>query len=1256
MILSEHETHTQETFESEFIEALRNKAESDPDVTYELAGNTVEARTVYEYFMQYKATNVSRLKSIPVINQAFIERYGEEFIEKMRYHIDNTQTTMRLSKQSEKVLDMFKDRINNISRNNINLSLSTNSKRHIDLTMLNQPERFVWENRDQIRLTHRSNEDVNDEAIYKNCQFIRSTANRDKTEHGAYNLYMAYPFVQGLYQGEEPFLVRAPLLLHPVRLQKDGVDFVLFKDRERNILLNKDLVFANNKYRSIDEAFEFPEFESMNKTLFFEEVIPFYQRAGVPISKQSLNGFQTNLESFDDLSEEDFEKNDLLHIKNQSVMGIFPIHSSNIQAEIDAILHKNTSNPLIRSLLGSSMSDVKQKREAANYEPLAKGFFYEKEIDYISQLNYAQEKILAESNKQDRLVVWGPPGTGKTQTIQNVIVNAVLRQKNVLVVSSKQVALDVLMSRFQHISDYFLYMVDPNNKAGFYKRIERLFEKRGSPAVFTLDKKKHAIEKDIDKTLNKLRRLKDVYFKHDENGLDLSRLYKHYIPKENRPPSFKTDKVYKVFKDKALVNHDALKMISKTFSNPDKLSQALYFKSDIEPSYINAFKDKENLLIEEDLKPFYTLSEISEATSNKSLIKRFKILRRHKKEHQQLLDYLFDNNKQQKQFLKHIFKNPSFMQWLFENQKAIETSIYVYDHLSKEEKAYLDILYDYTMKHDGDNINHHHHLLNQFYTEYIIQKERKNTRVVKTFDVYRHLVDELKTLTEEKRVIVQEEFSTKLKNNAKLMYNSERFNEISQIVASKKKPTIKQFMKTYGHEIFQGFKVFVMTPEAVSEVFPLEHDLFDEVIYDEASQIYPESAIPSLYRAKGTIVVGDSKQLRPSVFGYTHKVANNFDEEDMLLSLALDAESLLDLARFKYREYVLNYHYRSQSQELIAFSNAVFYKDNLYLSPNAHPSIEPPIKYVYVKNGQWKNRQNYEEAKQIIKKLRDIVFHKKQSNSEKKASIGIITFNSTQRALIEQLIDDATQENSAFAQLLREELSRSSALEDDALFVKNIENVQGNERDIIIFSLGYGFNEDGKFIRNFGALNNLGGENRLNVAITRAKKNIYFFASVMPSQFHTDDLESNGPKLLKRYMEYCFYIHKNNTEMANQVLDSVSEDFSPTFKTSEENFRLIEDIEKNLKMRGYHIIQGTQLRNRLFDIIVQNNTTNQKVGIICDVKTNDKTHQVRNIFYHYEKYLLSNQWRVYRLFGRNWWKKPEQELKSIDALLNESTI
>ena len=297
---------------------------------------------------------------------------------------------------------------------------------------------------------------------------------------------------------------------------------------------------------------------------------------------------------------------------------------------------------------------------------------------------------------------------------------------------------------------------------------------------------------------------------------------------------------------------------------------------------------------------------------------------------------------------------------------------------------------------------------------------------------------------------------------------------------------------------------------------------FDLIVFDEASQIPVWDAIGVIARGKQLIVVGDPKQMPPTNF---FQKQDSEDADDETEDIA-DLESILDecIAAGVHSAY-LNWHYRSRHESLIAFSNHYYYGDRLFTFPAATSSDRLGVRFEFVPDGVYdrrSSRTNRREAEAVVKYVFDRLEH-----SHKKRSVGIVTFSQAQKDLIEDLLE--------------EERIRHPKLEPyfsdrnpEPLFVKNLENVQGDERDVILFSIGYAPDASGRFAMNFGPLNRQGGERRLNVAITRAKEQVVVFSSIHANQIDLARTGAVGAAHLKFFLDYaekgiCIQ-HKGDTE------------------------------------------------------------------------------------------------------------------------------
>lgn len=325
--------------------------------------------------------------------------------------------------------------------------------------------------------------------------------------------------------------------------------------------------------------------------------------------------------------------------------------------------------------------------------------------------------------------------------------------------------------------------------------------------------------------------------------------------------------------------------------------------------------------------------------------------------------------------------------------------------------------------------------------------------------------------------------------------------------------SVRGLVEHFGDVITQIMPCTLMSPDSVARFFPPKPDFFDIVVFDEASQIRVADAIGAMGRSRSVVVVGDSKQMPPTSFAEVN--ANIDDDENSEQESFLDEESILtECVHAQVPQQWLSWHYRSQDEALIAFSNQHYYNRRLASFPA--PRLEGlsagtqgisliRVSGTFERAGKGKTlRTNRVEADAIVAE----VMTRFQNSPTAVPSLGVITFNAQQRDLIENLLRDSTDERIARA-----------LDEPDGLFVKNLENVQGDERDTILFSVAFSANDKGVVPLNFGPLSKPGGERRLNVAITRARREVVLYASFDPEDLRAEETSQTGTKHLKAYLE-----------------------------------------------------------------------------------------------------------------------------------------
>ena len=351
--------------------------------------------------------------------------------------------------------------------------------------------------------------------------------------------------------------------------------------------------------------------------------------------------------------------------------------------------------------------------------------------------------------------------------------------------------------------------------------------------------------------------------------------------------------------------------------------------------------------------------------------------------------------------------------------------------------------------------------------------------------------------------------------------------------------------------LFAMRPIWLMNPDVASRILPLTAGLFDVVIFDEASQMPVEYALPALYRAKSAIVSGDDKQMPPTSF-----FSSQFEDEEETDPDTIDADGstgpdedtvnrreikdcpdLLHLARGALAPRTLDVHYRSEWRELISFSNAAFYGDRLnvpLLHPDSVVTEAQPIEVIEV-NGTYHQRTNTDEATRVVELLAEY-WSKPQAS---RPSIGVVTFNKDQANLINDELNERAEIDDRFRLALEQERTRTQDQEDIGFFVKNVENVQGDERDVIIFSTTFGRTRQGQFRRYFGVLGQKGGRRRLNVAITRAKQKVVLVTSI-PVDEVSDMLSTQRPPAIERdylqgYLAYARRVAAGDLDGARRL-------------------------------------------------------------------------------------------------------------------------
>lgn len=556
-------------------------------------------------------------------------------------------------------------------------------------------------------------------------------------------------------------------------------------------------------------------------------------------------------------------------------------------------------------------------------------------------------------------------------------------------------------------------------------------------------------------------------------------------------------------------------------------------------------------------------------------------------------------------------------------------------------------------------------LKNVYFLKWIEYAEKENSEILNDIQYYESIKNKSFDLIQAKKELIPsyilEKWNKKIKSN--FIYNRNgkeiTYNELKKEATKKRKVlSLRNYISKFKNGgLFDILPCWLLTPEVVSDILPLDEGIFDIIIFDEASQIFIEKAIPAIYRANSIVIAGDDKQLQPN--SVAKKKLDKFDDiegddeeieddEFEIDDTVLDEVSLLDIAKKMYKGSLLSYHYRSDYEELINFSNYAFYKGKLIIAPNKDNKSYIPIERIKV-DGIWDKRKNIRETEEVYTLVKTLLKERKENES-----IGIVTFNESQRELIRTYLEEQCEKDPEFSVLYSKEKIRQDGKEDKSIFIKNIENVQGDERDIIIFSIGYAKDiETGRVASRFGTLSQSGGENRLNVAVSRAKKKIYVITSIEPEDLMVETSKNLGPKLFKKYLEYVRAVSNNDKKLAKEILQSL---FKMQDITEEPTIHFDSDFEKevytSLKDCNYEVHTQVGVSGYKIDLGIYSKEKSEYIlGIECDGATYHSSPSARERDVYRQKFLETRGWTIHRIWSKDWWRDPKNEIQKIKNLL-----
>jgi len=451
---------------------------------------------------------------------------------------------------------------------------------------------------------------------------------------------------------------------------------------------------------------------------------------------------------------------------------------------------------------------------------------------------------------------------------------------------------------------------------------------------------------------------------------------------------------------------------------------------------------------------------------------------------------------------------------------------------------------------------------------------------------------------------------------------------------------LRKLFRTIPNLLLRLKPCLMMSPLSVSHFLEAETYRFDIVIFDEASQIFPEDAIGAIFRGAQVIIAGDSKQLPPTNF-FSTKSGSVYDgaDADSDSDEEIDdivSDSILEEAAATLPNRSLLWHYRSRHEHLIAFSNREIYKNQLITFPSSIDRKEDMgVEYFYVPTGVYEGRCNTREAEMCVMLIQN---HIEQYPYR---SLGIVAFSEKQQSTIEEFVDKFRTQNPKYEEFFDEN-------RDEPFFIKNLENVQGDERDTIIFSICYAKDSNGKMYMRFGPLGRSGGERRLNVAVTRAKFNVKLVGSILPTDIDLSRLNSEGGvgvKMLRSYIKFAM----NGTN----VFDAKPRDFR---LEKEDNDSFCESVAAFLEDNGYKLSRNVGCSDYTINIAIEHpdHPGHFAAGIECDGNTYVMAKTARDRDHLRSSILRSLGWKLYRVWSTDWIRNPEEAKQNLIAFVEEA--
>jgi very-short-patch-repair endonuclease len=1229
-------------------------------------------------------------------------------------------------------LKLFRDRLLNIDTRNRSIFLRGCAKKHsFDLATLpasvcdDALKKALSGAGEALLLPDRA-EGEDAEARRTHLVGLMRAAQSEAEETGLQELYVGVCWVEGGLDDER--CMRAPLVLAPaaIRVKRDGRRqgiYVVFQD-QGEARLNRAALAAVRKFRHwtapddlADKLAELLEGkDAENAEAFHAAFNRLLGEIGAPFEA----GAYAAGRRLEKLPAADLKARGRTPLKTAgyAVLGLFPQSSTALFADFEELIRRAEQGRTDQGIVDNLLEAPADRPEVTPASPDLDGVS-DARLNCVLPSDPSQDAILLKAAKADCTVVRGPPGTGKSQVIVNLVSDALSRDERVLIVCQKRAALDVVYDRLCSVGltdAAYLVHDEGADRTALYRKMAGVLAGRGSPPPAPPSPRPAAgLSTTIDELVAAIRAIV-VPLGSDRHGIPAYRLYRRArrgfksiltVPEGVLRGDEKGLSALCAFVEKAKAG--AVRFDRKGYPLAHRSGWAGLGHADRQ-RLIDAFHrlaeaaraagDGPVVLLEPDAEYDRAAAAVKTAQSAwrfvspgwwfggraryNALLNRLSGLPptdwdgplRHGRAVARALAELSGRmtpawKTALSRRLTEAGGAAKVAAWADGAATAVEADFHdlqAHDALRTAAGPDADaVLAECAAKLPPES-DWGAHVLAEVNFRWIDELERLHPALsADPFARYEDLRSRLVELLRAKRETLARDLACEHRRRAltpefapgaRVGPNrkaSTDWNKLAYEVEKKRRlKPLRALLAEFARPMRQTAAVWLASPEVVAEVFPLERGLFDLVIFDEASQLAVERAVPVVYRGARVVIAGDEQQMPPShLFQARADEDDDEEESDVPPDESAEAESLLMLAKRIYGFDYLSWHYRSRYPDLIEFSNHAYYEGRLTVGAAVErASSRTPIEWVRV-NGVWSGRTNAVEVARAVDTLAALLT---AARDEAFRSVGIITFNEPQQEAILDEIDRRRAADPAFAELMNFAENPRSGKTDDKPFVKNIENVQGDERDVIVFSVGYAPGPDKVFRRQFGSLSTAGGENRLNVAVTRARERMIVICSFDPHELAVDDVKSTGTRRLRRFLEYARAVGTRRPQEVEKIkLDlnpaagkAVRSDGDGRFESAME-----ETIAAALTESGYTVEPRVGVGEYRLDLAVADPARPDVycLGIECDGSAFHSGRSVRERDAARAQFLEGRGWKLARVWGRNWWLAAERELERIKKSL-----